>query len=254
MACGGSRSWLIRALPFGGVLALGIGPGCGANDGETCEIATDEISTVALVIDSGLDIRAAVDFEQGDRRGRGAPLRLCDTDLLTINGDTPAAIEKASRVEYSVTLPSDGDRRFDFVLERESETITFAIDLPSAFEILAPMDGDELQIGQAQPIEWEPPVDDQSTIQIGLSEALGGGQCLETTEPEAAYEGLGGVPVPDTGQWEVKADELRSDSPSACAATYTLTRLALGDYPAQFERGGRVEARVERYRQIQIVP
>lgn len=245
------RCWLLSAL------GLGLGSGCGAADDETCEVATGDISTVALVIDSGLGIRAAVDFELGDRRGRGSPLSLCDADQLTINGDTPTKIDKASRVEYAVTLPSDAGRHFDFVLEREDEgeTIEFSVDLPPVFEILVPMEDDELRIGEAQPIAWEPPRDDQRTIQIGLTEALGGGQCLKPgPAAEGIYEELGGVPVPDVGQWEVRANELASESLDPCPATYTLTRLVLGEYPAQFERGGRIEARVERYREILVVP
>lgn len=247
-------SWLQWALP----LPLGLvgGTACNGAGDETCEVQTSEISTVALVVDSGFDIRVAVDFELGDRQGPRSPVSLCESDTLTINGATPTSSTKATRVEYSLAVPVDGERRFEFVLEREaeSETIAFEIELPPAFEILTPMDGDPLQVGEVQSVTWEPSLGEQSTMLVGLTEALGGGQCLLTPQDDALYESLGGVPVPDTGQWEVKNDEIGSDSPVPCAATYTLTRLVLGDYPTQFERGGRVEARVERYRDIEVTP
>ena len=245
-------SWLQWALPLG----LAGGTGCNGATDETCEAQTSEISTVALVVDSGFDIRVAVDFELGDRQGPRSPVSLCDSDTLTINDTTPTSSTKATRVEYSITVPVDGERRFEFVLEREaeSETIAFEVELPPAFEILTPINGDPLQVDEDQPVTWEPSLGEENTMLVGLTEALGGGQCLLTPQEDALYESLGGVPVPDTGQWVVKDDEVDTDSPVPCAATYTLTRLVLGDYPTQFERGGRIEARVERYRDIEVTP
>lgn len=240
-----------------GALVLPVALGCNALDDETCEIATADISMVAQVIDSGLDIRATVDFERGDRRGAGAPLRLCDTDRLTINGMSPEAIDKASRVEYAVGFAADAERRFDFVLARQDqeERVTFSVDLPAAFEITAPAPAAELSFDQAQVVEWAPPATADDTILVGLREELGGGQCIAPPidpadpdpETESPYEERDGVPVPDTGQWTVLAGELVTAVTEPCAVTYALTRLNLGDYPANFERGGRIEARVERY-------
>ncbi len=239
------------------VLALlgGSATACSGAEEETCEIATADMSAVALVIDSGLDIRAAVDFELGDRRGRGAPLRLCDTDRLTINGSTPTEIDKADRIEYSVTLEPDAERSFSFVLDREAQgdRVTFDVQLPDALEFLSPMDGDPIPVADAQQVQWEPPLAD-GVIEVGMTEALGGGQCLVADTDGHTYEDLGGVQVPDTGLWDIPAGVLRSESLDPCATTYSLTRLASGDYPTDFERGGRVEARVERYQDVLIVP
>ena len=91
--------------------SLGLGAGCGGTDGDSCEVSTDQMSAVAVVIDSGWDIRAAIDFEEGDRRGRGTPLRLCDSDALTIDGRRADPIDKADRIEYARTLDADADRR-----------------------------------------------------------------------------------------------------------------------------------------------
>ena len=219
------------------------------------------MSAVALVVDSGLDIRAAVDFELGDRRGRGSPLRLCDTDRLTINGQSPAEIDKANRIEYSISVEVEveadvePERRFSFVLDREAQgdRIAFEVELPAALEILVPMDGDTIAVGQPQQIEWEPPVVD-GVVELSMREDLGGDECLVTTTDGHTYEDLGGVLVPDTGQWPISAGTLQTNSPEPCDATYTLTRLVRGDYPEGFERGGRIEARVERYRDVVIAP
>jgi len=246
---GSTRLVAVLALCSGWAIA------CSGEEEDTCEIATADISAVALVIDSGMDIRAAVDFELGDRRGRGSPLRLCDTDRLTINGSTPTEIDKADRIEHALTLEPDAERSFTFVLDREAQEdrITFDVELPDALEFLSPMDGDPITVGDAQQVQWEPAVAD-GIIELGMTEALGGGQCLVAEAEGHTYEDLGGIQVPDTGQWDIPAGALASESLDPCATTYSLTRLASGTYPAAFERGGRVEARVERYQDVLIVP
>ncbi len=255
-----TRSLLTRscagiAQVASGVLLAIAGAGCGGTELQTCEVATEDISAVALVIDSGRDIRAAVDFEQGDRRGRGAPLYLCETDRLTVNGQRTTEIDKASRVEYALSLPAESERSFRFELLREDEgdRITFDVELPAALEILTPMEYDPVAVEQDQLIEWEPAVEG-STLQVEMSEDLGGNQCVIAEGEGHTYEQGGGVQVDDTGQWTIPAGTLQTDSPEPCVARYTLTRVARGDYPTVLQRGGRVEARVERYREVIITP
>jgi len=247
----GSAGLGLAGLGLAAVVALG----CSASDEETCEIVSEEMSAVALVIDSGFDIRVSVDFELGDRRGQGEPLRLCDSDRLTINGRTPTEIGKASRIEYAIDLEADGERSFAFVLEREDqeERIAFDIELPAPLEFLEPTGEEPVSVGEGQTVQWEPAVEGE-TIELSMSEALGGYECLESDTPGHDYERLGGVRVPDTGQWEIPAGAVGTDSPQPCMATYTLTRITRGSYPEQLERGGRVEARVERYRDVTIIP
>jgi hypothetical protein len=246
---------LARFRLFGLFGGLVLGGGCSAGQGDSCEISTEEISAVSLIIDSGMDIRVAIDFEQGDRRGQGSSLRLCDADLLTINGQEPTEIVKASRIEYSLTVGPDADRSFAIVLDRQDQgdRIAFSAQLPVAFEILLPMDGDPLTLGQEQVVEWEPGVTD-GTMHVGLAEELGAGQCLIAEQEGHTYEQLGGLGVPDTGRLTIIPNALKSMSNEPCAATYTLTRLVQGDYPEGLQRGGRVEARVERYRVVEVVP
>lgn len=242
-------------LGVAGLSTVGLLLGCAGDDGETCEIATEDISAVALVVDSGWDVRATVDFEAGDRRGSNAPLQLCSTDVLTINGQTPRPIEKADRIEYVLALPADGARSFTFLLEREAEgdRVEMEVELPPPFEILTPMAGDIFDLSADQVIEWEPALPD-GTIQVGLAEPLGGGECLVATQEGHTYETEAGVTVPDSGQWTIPAGVLESDGEGDCTLTYTIARVALAPYPEALQRSGRAEARTERYVDVVVVP
>lgn len=231
---------------IGLALALALALGCVVDEGQTCEVATEELSAVALVVDSGWDIRATIDFEAGDRRGRNEPLRLCEDERLTINGVEPEPIEKADRIEYALALPADGVRSFGFVLQREDERIELALELPPPFELLAPMDGDLLDFSAGQELQWEPAWDGGS-MQVGLSEEIGGGDCLVTAQEGHTYESEAGVTVPDSGQWTIPGGVLESGSPQDCTVTYTLSRVLLAPYPEVLHRSGRAEARTERY-------
>ena len=240
-------------------LALLVGGGCAGEDGKTCEVPTNEISAVALVVDSGWDIRATIDFERGDRRGAGAPLRLCDTDVLTIDGEDPIETDKASSVEYSLSLPADAERSVRFTLVRQAlgDRLDLDIELPPAFEILAPMDGDEVVLEQSPVVQWEPPLAD-GTMRMRVGEPLGGGQCLGWIDPDtgapmpAPYEEPGGVQVDDDGEHGLT--DLRLQGPEPCDLTLVLARVVLGAYPASLTSGGRVEGRAERYVDVRAVP
>jgi hypothetical protein len=236
--------------------ALGLAlAGCGGTEGDACEVATEDVSAVALVVDSGWDIRASVDFEAGDRRGRNAPLRLCDSDRLTINGVEPEVIAKADRIEYAVTVPADGVRSFEFVLDRsaEGDRVTFGVELPPAFEILAPMEGDVVDPAAGQTIAWEPAVPG-GELSIEIGEVIGGGECLVATTAGHTYEAAGGVRVEDDGEWTIPAGVVGSTSTQTCTLTYLLSRVTLARYPEALQGSGRVEARTERYVDVLVAP
>ena len=226
-------------------LLLATAVGCNATESESCEIGSDQLSVVAEVVDTGWDIRATIDFENGDRQGTNSPLRLCATDLLTINGQDATETTKASRIEYALAWAADGDRSVRFTLERQTfgEVIDLVVELPPAFEILTPMDGDTLtRDGQA--LEWEP-INTDGTMQVRLYEELGGGQCIIDSDDQT-YENPGGVGVPDTGSWTIDAADLGSMTQQECNITVALSRVTLGDYPTNLGGGGRIEARTER--------
>lgn len=244
--CAGA--WALVVLLAGGAL------GCSGEEGDTCEVETEDISAVALVVDSGWDIRATIDFEAGDRRGRNSPLRLCDSDTLRINGEEPEVIDKADRVEYALSLDPDGDRSFSFVLERDAQgdRVTFDVELPPAFEITAPEDGTVIDFAQDQLLQWEPALDG-SSMHVGLGEVIGGGECLVATTEGHTYESAGGVTVDDKGQWTIPAGVVSSESPDDCTLTYTLSRVLLAPYPESLEGSGRIEARTERYVDVVVM-
>lgn len=248
------RSWLLSRGGLGGLVGvLGLA-GCTASDGNTCDVATADISAVALVVDSGWDIRAAIDFEAGDRRGGSSPLRLCDSDRLTINGTVPDAIAKADSIEYAVSLPADGARSFELVLDREADgdRVVFSVELPPAFEVVAPEDGAVVDFAQDQVLQWEPPVADGS-LRVELGERIGAGECLTAMTEGHTYEAAGGVTVPDDGQWTIPAGSVASMATEDCTLTYTLSRVLLAPYPEAFEGSGRLEARTERYLDVVVL-
>jgi hypothetical protein len=252
-AKGGRSGLLGRVVVVMAVGALGL-VGCTANDGNTCDVATEDISAVALVIDSGWDIRAAIDFEAGDRRGGNSPLRLCDSDRLTINGTVPQRVEKADRIEYAVSLPADGARSFEIMLDRDSEgdRVEFSVELPPAFEVVAPEAGAVIDFAQDQVLQWEPPVPDGS-LRVELGEVIGAGECLTAMTEGHTYEAGGGVTVPDNGQWTIPAGSVASMGTEDCTLTYTLSRVLLAPYPEAFEGSGRLEARTERYLDVVVL-
>lgn len=249
----GSLAWgRMRASSV--VVLVGVLVGCSGEEGDTCEIATEDISAVALVVDSGWDIRATIDFEAGDRRGRNTPLRLCDSDTLEINGEEPEVIEKTDRVEYVLSLAADAERSFSFVLERDAQgdRVTFDVELPPAFEITAPEDGATIDFSQEQVLQWAPAIDG-GTMHVGLGEVIGGGECLVATTEGHTYEAAGGVTVDDKGQWTIPAGVVSSESPDDCTLTYTLSRVLLAPYPEVLEGSGRIEARTERYVDVVVM-
>jgi hypothetical protein len=243
----GARGLAMAAIAFG--LAA-----CGDAEGDTCEVPTEEISAVALVIDSGWDIRAAIDFEAGDRRGNNSPLALCDTDRLTINGEEPGVFEKADRIEYAISRPADGERSYRFVLERDAEgdVLTFEVELPPPFGITAPLSGAAIDFSQEQVLRWEPALAD-GVMQVELGEMIGGGECVLATTEGHTYEAAGGVTVDDTGQWTIPAGAVASMTTEDCTLTYTLARVTLAPYPEALEGSGRVEARTERYVDVVVL-
>jgi len=243
------------AIVLGWGLAWGLAStsGCGGTDDQICDVPTSEISVVAQVVDSGWDLRATIDFERGDRRGSGAPLHLCTTDELTINGQAVEGADKASQIEYSLSSDPEGERSFIFMLDRSAigETLSVQVDLPPAFEILSPMGGDPLPLGNDLLLQWEPPLTDES-MHVRLGEPLGGGTCVEGTDQK--YKEAAGFQVPDTGQWTIPGADLASGGPEPCTLTTTLSRVVLGDYPDAFSPGGRLEARVERTIDLRAMP
>lgn len=243
---------LVRSRACTCLVALSIGLGCAGTDDDTCEVPSGEISAVAVVVDSGGGIRATIDFERGDRRGAGAPLRLCEADVLTIQGQAPTESEKASRVEYSLSLPADAERTVRFSLDRQSQggRIDLEVELPEAFEILTPMDGDTLALGSSPVIEWEPAVPD-GIMRVRMIEPLGAGPCVRPSgEPTGdaptpvAYLEPAGVQADDTGSHAL--GDVALAGPSECELSLELARVVLGQYPDSLTGGGRVEARVER--------
>ncbi len=257
----------LLVLPRGLLVPLAVAAvgACGAGEDETCEVPTEQMSAVAVVIDSGYDIRATIDFEAGDRRGRSAPLALCDSDVLTINGRSPSEITKANRIEYALGFEADAARRFRFELVREDqgERVTLDLTLPPPFEVINPVDGQQLPRDEELRLEWQPP-DPGRVIQIELGEELGQGACLLTEDPAHEYKRQGGVQVPDRGDWTIPAGAITEGPGQAggagtggtdgtCPVTYLLSRVSLGEYPTTLQQGGRLEGRVERYVDVDSV-
>lgn len=217
------------------------------DSGRTCDVASDAMSVVATVVDAGPSIRAEIDFEDGDRSSLDRPLVLCDEDRLSINGEEPVETERPGRVVYGVTLPADADRNVVFQLDREGfgERVRVELPLPPGFEIVAPLADAVVPRASDLLLQWDPPTA-EDTMRIGLGEEVGMGVCIYTEDGDHDYKTLAGIDVPDDGDWTIPSGSILSDGDAECSAYYTLKRIAPGEYPAAFGRGGYVEARVDR--------
>ncbi len=231
------RAWLV--LTLGGVA-------CGETQTDTCGLANDELSIVAVVVDRGDVVRAEIDFEAGDRTLDTTPLSVCEEETLRINDRTPTRTDKPERIVYSANLDAAQTRTVTFSLSRsEDDTVTVAVDLPDAFDVTAPAPGEMVSRATDTVLTWVPDNPD-GQMRIELGEEIGGGICIFTDEGEHHYKDLGGIDVPDQGRWTIPGGSVQSDYGGPCNATYTLKRIAQGEYPANLQEGGYVEARVER--------
>lgn len=228
-------------------LAAAVASASGCNLGRSCDFGTDAINIVAEVVDDGVTVRAEASFKSG-RGAYATPVELCDDDTLTINGEDPVETFKLDRVVYSVTHEvADAPRDYVFELDRgaRDEVIEVRSTLPPTFEILTPMADEMVSRAADVLVTWEPSAPD-GEMQIEIEEDIGGGLCIVTATPEHDYKRLGGIRVPDDGNWTIPAGALSSDAAEPCEASYALTRTAIGDYPEAFEPGGFVEARLRR--------
>jgi hypothetical protein len=233
-----------------GVLALGLG--CQTVETDTCDFATDDLSAVAVVVDRGDVVRAEIDFEAGDRAVDAEPLSICEEETLRINGETPTRTDKAQRIVYSANLAAT-ERTVTFSLERDDGDMSMAIDLPDAFEIVAPEPGAMLSRAAETIIAWDPPRSGEQ-LRIELGEEIGGGVCIFTEEGPHHYKKRGGVDVPDEGMWTIPGGSVHSDTDGPCVAYYTFQRIVQGTYPDVLHPGGYIEAQVERTITFASVP
>lgn len=238
------------------VLAGALLTGCGDPSGDSCEYETDEFSVVALGVDNGLDMRVEVDFDASDRTAFTTPIELCDDDVLTIAGETPERTDRIDRIVYSVNFEvADAPRDVEVVLERKSphESVQFTMQVPPAFDVLAPLAEAMVPRGADFLLEWAPP-DDGEQIRIGLTEEIGAGFCLETSNVDHDYKSMVGVAVDDTGMWTIPADVVANPDDADCEAVYSFKRLRPAPYPEAHLHGGYVEGRTERSVAFRSIP
>lgn len=220
--------------------------GCVQTETDTCGFDNDELSIVAVVVDRGDVVRAEIDFEAGDRKVDTTPLAVCEDETLRINDRSPTRTDKPERIVYSASLDAAETRTVSFTLSRpDDDTVNVSIDLPGAFDVTAPAAGQMLSRAADTVFTWDPPIPG-GQMRIELGEEIGGGICIYTDEGDHHYKDIGGVDVPDDGQWTIPGGIVRSDEGGPCTASYTLKRIGPGEYPSSLSEGGFVEARVER--------
>ena len=236
-------------------LCLVVPAGCDEVGTNTCAATNEELSVVAIAVDNGSRIRAEIDFEKGDRTGTPAPLEVCGDEALTIAGQKPTTTEKADRIVYSATLPTDESREVEFRLERTADDpVVITVPVPPAFEIIAPVDDEDVSRSQELILQWDPPLDG-SELRVSIEEEIGYGLCVITEAGEHHYKTRAGVPVPDTGMWTIPAGVIASGNVEGiCDAFYTLRRVLRSNYPDSLSPGGFIEGRVLRSVQINSVP
>lgn len=229
--------------------------GCDEASADTCAAANDELSVVAIAVDNGSRIRAEIDFHKGDRTGTPSPLAVCGDEVLTIAGQEPTTTEKADRIVYSATLPTNDSREVEFRLERaDTDAVVVTVPVPPAFDIVAPIDDDDVSRSQELILQWDPPLEG-SELRVSVEEEIGYGLCVITEAGEHHYKTRAGVTVPDTGTWTIPAGVISSgNAEGTCDAFYTLRRVLRSNYPDSLSPGGFIEGRVLRSVQINSVP
>ncbi len=230
--------------------------GCGEASRDSCEYETDEVSVVALAVDNGVDMRVEVDLDASDRTAFATPLELCEDDELTIAGEAPERTDRIDRVVYSVNFEAtDAPREIPVKLDRKSphESAEFSIEVPPAFDVLAPLAEDMVPRGADFLLEWAP-ADEGAQMRIGLAEEIGAGFCLETANADHDYKSMTGVAVDDTGSWTIPADVIANADGGECEATYAFKRLRPAPYPEAYLQGGFVEGRTERTVVFRSIP
>ena len=223
---------------------------------DPCEVADDQLSLVAVVIDNAQTVRAEVDFDAGERAALPEPWRKCDGDKIRINGQDARETERNGRWEYSLTLDAaEAPRTFTFEIDREvsDAPILIEVELPPAFEVTAPEPGSSLSRSTSTPIQWSPP-EPEGQLQLTLFESIGEGVCLETKVEAHDYKRTGGIRVDDDGDWTVPPAAISSPSGGSCEAELQLRRFNDGEYPARLAPGGFVEGRVLRSVPFTSVP
>lgn len=199
---------------------------------------------IARVVDNGVTVRAEMDLATGVRGELAVPWTNCSGDRLRINGRDTTRARKAGRVEYSAIFDAS-TRDFEFELDRVRHAqILTSVRLPDSFEITAPSPTEAVSRAAGNTIAWTPP--GTGTVRIEMAEEIGGGLCVLTDNPEHNYKAQGGVEVEDTGQWEVPAGVIASETDEVCDARYMVSRFAQGSYPEALAEGGFVEAQVLR--------
>lgn len=220
---------------------------------DTCDVSTDLLSIVAAVVDNGVTLRAEVEFStQGTDGPR--PLSLCDKDTLQIEGGDPEVVERPDRAIYASTLDTTVARSLAIELARKGhESVTLSVDLPPAFEVLAPAIGEEVSRSAEVVLEWMPG-NPGAQMRIELAEEIGNGVCLQTEVAEHAYKGLAGVDIEDDGNWKIPAAAIDGGARDHCDASYRFTRVVGSPYPETLGEGGYLEGRVERIVPFVSVP
>jgi hypothetical protein len=219
----------------------------GCNIGQSCDFETGAMRLVAEVVDDGTVVRAEASFRSEDG-GYATAIELCEDDALTINGQAPTQTIKIDRVIYSLTRnfeEAQRDYTFELVRAERDEVIRARVTLPHTFEILTPANGESLSRAEELELTWTPP-EPEDEIQIEIEEMLGGGICITTATAEHDYKRPGGIRVEDKGTWTIPPDVLGTELEEPCDAVYKLTRSVAGDYPDVLDRGGYIEARVQR--------
>lgn len=233
------RLWITAAC-------LVLAAGCSDSAAEdACDVSNDALAIIVAVVDNGITLRAEVEFStQGTDGPR--PLSLCKGDTLSIEGTEPEIVERPDRAIYASTLETTTERTVEIELDRKDhEPVTLSIDLPPAFDVIAPVVGEEVSRSAELLLEWMPP-NPGSQMRIELAEEIGNGVCLQTEVAEHNYKGLAGVDIEDDGNWMIPAAAIDGGARDLCNASYRFTRVAGSPYPEQLGEGGYLEGRVER--------
>ncbi|MGB1015507.1 MAG: hypothetical protein ACPG4T_15330 [Nannocystaceae bacterium] len=203
--------------------------GCRPDDpGTLCAVDLEATLADVLILDSGSTVRievalfAVTEDGDGDSMEDVVPRELCSRDSLRVN-ERAAFLRPGPMGQPSYVVNLDrGVPDYTLVYTRDGVATTFVMNVNvPAFEVTAPIAGQEVSRTEPLAVTWEPaePSREEAVVII-LDDEIDGIECLQAFEPFLA---------PDNGEAVIPAEKVQVfdgvDENFACDAQLTVARL-----------------------------
>jgi len=203
--------------------------GCRPDDpGTLCAVDLEATLADVLILDSGSTVRieialfAVAEDGDGDSMEDLVPRELCSSDTLKVN-ESSAFLRPGPQGQPSYVVNLDrGAPDYTLVYTRDGTSTTFVVNVNvPAFEVTAPVAGQEIARTEPLAVTWEPAEPSrEEPVVIIFDDEIDGIECLQGLDPFL---------VPDNGETVIDADTVQVfdgvDKKFACDAQLTVARL-----------------------------